>query len=215
MKLRLKKPLIIFDLETTGTSCYNDRIVEIAAVKVSGGKVIDEFSSLVNPEMSIPYFASQVNGITDEMVEDEPTICEVLPDFLEFIGDSVLVGHNIHTFDMKFVCRDCEAFMGRSLQNDTVDTLKLARMCVPELKHHRLGDLASFFGIPIVDEHRALGDCRMNQVVYERLGERLGSVEGKIRRCPKCGDILTKRNGKFGVFWGCSSYPDCRYTEDV
>ena len=112
---------VVFDLETTGTSCYNDRIVEIAAVKVSGGKVIDEFSSLVNPEMSIPYFASQVNGITDEMVEDEPTICEVLPEFLEFIGDSVLVGHNIHTFDMKFVCRDCETFVGRSLQNDFVD----------------------------------------------------------------------------------------------
>ena len=163
---------VVFDLETTGVSCRNDRIVEIAAVKVTDGVIVDEFSALVNPEVPIPYHASQVNGITDDMVEDAPTICEVLPEFLDFIGDAVLVGHNIRSFDMNFINRDCEEYMGDTLENELVDTLPLARKCVPELPHHRLADLTLFFNIPIVDEHRALGDCRMNQAIYEKLRER-------------------------------------------
>ena len=94
---------VIFDLETTGTSCQSDEVVEISAVKVIDGKVVDEFSTLVNPGMPIPYYASEVNGITDDMVADNPNFEDALCEFLEFTGDAVLVGHNIHTFDMKFI----------------------------------------------------------------------------------------------------------------
>ena len=94
---------VLFDLETTGISWEKDEVVEISAVKVKGGEVVDEFSSLVNPGMPIHYYASEVNGITDDMVADSPSFDKVLEEFLEFAGDAVLVGHNIHTFDMKFI----------------------------------------------------------------------------------------------------------------
>ena len=98
---------VIYDLETTGTSCANDKVVEISAVKVRNGKVDSEISTLVNPEMSIPFWASEVNGINDDMVKDAPVFEVVLKDFLEFIGDDVLVGHNIHTFDYEIYISGC------------------------------------------------------------------------------------------------------------
>lgn len=162
---------VIFDLETTGISCYNDKIIEISAIKVRDGEVVEEFSELVNPERNIPYYASRVNGITDDMVEDARIFDDVLPDFLNFIGDSVLVGHNIHAFDMKFLYRESDRMYGKTLTNDYVDTLYYARKRLPRLPHHRLVDLADYFEISTAGAHRALNDCRMNQKVYERLSE--------------------------------------------
>ncbi len=209
------KDYVVFDLETTGVSCNRDRVVEISALKVVDGRITEEFSTLVNPECPIPYYASQVNGITDEMVEDAPVFEDALADFFEFAGDMVLVGHNIHSFDMKFIYRDSEKFFGGIPGNDYVDTLKMARMCLPELRHHTLTDLADHYGIATDGAHRALNDCRMNQAVYERLGEILQEKLKSVRKCPRCGNILKRRNGKYGEFWGCSAYPDCRYTEDI
>ena len=154
---------VIFDLETTGTSCQSDEVVEISAVKVVSGEIVDEFSTLVNPSMPIPYYASEVNGITDDMVADSPIFEDALRDFLEFAGDAVLVGHNIHTFDMKFIQRDAQRYFGKSIGNDYIDTLQLARAYLPQLSHHRLVDLADYYGIDAEGAHRALNDCRMNQ----------------------------------------------------
>ena len=86
---------VLFDLETTGTSCIYDEVIEISAVKVRSGKVVEEFSQLVNPKRPIPYAASMVNHISDEMVANEPDFGQVLPEFLTFAGDDILVGHNI------------------------------------------------------------------------------------------------------------------------
>ena len=94
---------VVFDLETTGLSPVSDAIVEISGIKVKAGKVTGNFSMLVNPGRSIPYGAIAVHGITDDMVKDAPCIAQALGDFLKFAGDMVLVGHNIHTFDMKFL----------------------------------------------------------------------------------------------------------------
>ncbi|MDE7009289.1 MAG: topoisomerase DNA-binding C4 zinc finger domain-containing protein [Lachnospiraceae bacterium] len=206
---------VVFDLETTGISCYNDQVVEISAVKVSKGQVVEEFTSLVNPKCPIPYRASMVNGITDEMVKDAPAFDKVLADFLGFIGDHVLVGHNIHTFDMKFIYRDCEKFWGKVPENNYVDTLSLARMCLAELGHYKLTDLSEYYGISTKGAHRALNDCRMNQIIYERLGGEIEKRKNDIRQCPKCGQFLLKRKGKFGYFLGCGGYPACRYTENL
>ena len=96
---------VVFDLETTGTNVHEDSIIEISALKAEGGIVTDTFSTLVNPQCPIPYYATQVNGITDEMVAEAPLLKEALPEFLDFIGDSVLVGHNIHTFDLRFLAK--------------------------------------------------------------------------------------------------------------
>lgn len=208
---------VLFDLETTGTSCNYDEVIEISAVKVRGGKITEEFSELVNPGRPIPYAASMVNHISDDMVAGEPSFEEVLPRFLTFIGDDVLVGHNICAFDMKFLYRDCEKYFGQTLMNDYADTLKLAKICFPEWKHRRLGDLAEYYGISTAGAHRALTDCRMNQQVFEQLAHEMDGSSGraeKIRICPVCGQPMQKRNGRFGPFWGCSGYPACRHTEN-
>lgn len=208
----------VFDLETTGISSINDSVVEISAVKVINGQVIDEFSALVNPERPIPFYASQVNGITDDMVADCPTFDIALKDFLEFAGDFVLVGHNIHTFDMKFIYRDAEKYWGKTIDNDYIDTLQLAKIYLPRLSCHKLTALAEYYGINTSGAHRALNDCRMNQQIYEHLGKEMKNSSVAVKAvpvCPKCGNVLKKRNGKFGEFWGCSGYPECRFTMNV
>ena len=153
---------IVFDLETTGISCSNDKVVEISAIKVNNHKVVSKFTTLVNPECPIPYNASRINGITDDMVKDAPVFKTVLNDFLVYIEQYVLVGHNIHAFDMKFIYRDCKQFFGKIPENDYIDTLKMARKCLPQLRHHKLTDLADYYGIPTKGAHRALNDCYMN-----------------------------------------------------
>ena len=122
---------VVFDLETTGVSCYRDSVVEISAIKVIGGMIADEFSSLVNPQRSIPYAASRVNGITDDMVADAPLFEKVLAEFIDFTEGMTLVGHNIHSFDLKFIYRDSEKFYGGIPGNNYVDTLRLARKHLP------------------------------------------------------------------------------------
>ena len=212
------KDYVVFDLETTGTSCTCDEVVEISAVKVQDGQVVEEFSTLVNPQMPIPFWATEVNGITDKMVANAPTFDKALADFLEFVGDMVLVGHNIHTFDMKFICRDAVKFFGKTIGNDYIDTLPLARIYLSQLRHHTLTDLAHHYGIKTTGAHRALHDCRMNQQVYERLGEEMknpSEATKGIKQCPRCGSPLKLRSGRFGEFWGCTSYPDCKYTMDA
>lgn len=208
---------VVFDLETTGTSTVNDAVIEISAVRVQGGRVTDEFSTLVNPERPIPYYASKVNNIYDEMVENAPLFEQALADFDTFIGDRILVGHNIHTFDMKFIWRDAESYWGKTFANDYIDTLPLARQCLPQLSAYKLTDLASFYHISADGAHRALADCGMNQQVFEKLGAELASpkAEGLLKTCPRCGQLLKKRSGRYGDFWGCTGYPACRYTENI
>ena len=118
---------MVFDLETTGISKQWDEIIEISAIKVKDHRIIEEFSTLVNPGRPIPAGATAVNGITDEMVLNAPGRMEAISDFLSFVGDQVLVGHNIHSFDLGFVERAARENLGRELFNDYVDTLPLAR----------------------------------------------------------------------------------------
>lgn len=211
---------VLFDLETTGTSCIYDEVIEISAVKVRSGKVVEEFSQLVNPKRPIPYAASMVNHISDEMVANEPDFGQVLPEFLTFAGDDILVGHNIQTFDMKFLYRDCERLFQQKLTNDYVDTLRVAKLCFPEWRHRRLSDLAEHYGISTRGAHRALTDCKMNQQVFEYLAKELEKMpaakkQSKEKICPECGLPMKKRNGRIGEFWGCIGYPDCRHTENT
>jgi len=211
---------VVFDLETTGVSPYNDEVIEISAVKARKGKVVEEFSELVNPKRTIPFAASRVNNITDDMVSDAPFFDEVLRHFLEFVGEDVLVGHNIQSFDMKFIYRDCERYFHQLITNDYVDTLILAKRCFPEWRHRRLGNLADYYGISTQGAHRALADCRMNQRVFELLGKEMNTekkktLDSNVKTCPLCNLPLKKRNGRYGEFWGCTGFPNCRYTENI
>lgn len=208
---------IMFDLETTGLSTDDDAIVEISAVKVTDGEVVDEFSTLVNPGMHIPYVASSVNGITDDMVKDAPDVEQALREFIAFVGDSILAGHNIRDFDLKFIQRDAVRFFGKPLSNDYVDTLIVARRFLPELKSRSLESLAYYYDISYDGAHRALADCYINKQVYDCLANEIANPSEAAKNvpfCPRCGNLLRKKNGRYGEFWGCRSYPECRFTKD-
>jgi len=207
---------VVFDLETTGMSPDKDEIVEISAIKVKDGEIVDEFSSLVNPGMPIPAGASSVNGITDDMVADAPGFEEVFELFLEFIGEEVLVGHNIAGFDMHFLYRYAMQYWNMTLDNNYVDTVVIAKKCFPQMAHRRLTDLAAHYKLNTEGAHRALFDCEMNQKVYEYMAKDLENpVIVKPRSCPFCGKKMKIRNGKFGEFWGCMGFPECRHTERI
>lgn len=203
---------VVFDLETTGISPIRDEVIEISGVKVRNGEVTDTFSTLVNPLRSIPKAASSVNHITDDMVANAPVMQDALQSFLNFVGEDVLVGHNIHSFDMKFIIRDSKKLFDKEIENDYIDTLQMARKCLPQLAHHRLVDVSEYFSFSTEGAHRALNDCLMNQKCYEAMAKIQSTRE--IIECPKCGGELVKRKGKFGVFMGCSNFPTCRYTEN-
>ena len=121
---------------------------------------------------------------------------------------------------MKFLYRDCERLFQQKLTNDYVDTLRVAKLCFPEWRHRRLSDLAEHYGISTRGAHRALTDCKMNQQVFEYLAKELEKMptakkQLKEKICPECGLPMKKRNGRFGEFWGCTGYPDCRHTENT
>lgn len=164
------KDYVVFDLETTGISCKTDDVIEISAIKVMDEKVVGEFSTLVNPGRPIPPRASAVNGIYDDMVMEAPSFEEALRDFIDFIEEYPLVGHNIYNFDMKFLYRDCQKYFGKTIDNDYIDTLKLSWVHLKELPKHRLVDVAAHYKIDSKGAHRALNDCRMNQLVFYCMG---------------------------------------------
>lgn len=204
---------VLFDLETTGCNHHLDSIIEISAVKVRNGREVACFSSLVNPGRPIPWQASQVNNITDEMVAGEPVLSQVLPEFLDFIGDDVLAGHNIAHFDMFFLYRDCQKLFGKTLGNSYLDTLQFARNHLSGMENYKLTTLAAHYGLSTVGAHRALADCRMNQQVLEHLNRETPAAP--VKCCPRCGNPMKKRSGRFGDFLGCTGYPNCRYTENI
>ena len=149
---------VVFDLETTGFSSKNDKIIEIGAVKIQNGKIVDRFSEFVNPEKSIPYKITELTGISDDMVKDAETIETLLPKFLEFCKGSALVAHNA-TFDTGFIKNNCRRL---SLDYDftVVDTVPLARFLYPELKKVKLNIVAKHLGISLENHHRAVDDAK-------------------------------------------------------
>ncbi len=146
----------VLDLETTGFSFRTEKITEIGIMKVKNGEVIDEFSCFVNPEKPIPQKVVEVTNITDDMVKDAETIDKVIPKFLEFVGDSVLVAHNAD-FDIGFLKHNC-AELGYKLDNTYIDTLRLAKQLFPTYKKYKLGIIAENLGIKVEVAHRALDD---------------------------------------------------------
>lgn len=204
---------VVFDLETTGVRPNTDEIIEISAIRVKNHLAAEEFTTLVNPQIPIPAAATAINHITDDMVQNAPLLAEALKSFLAFIGEHILVGHNIHTFDMNFI-EAASLRLGESgIRNDYIDTLYMARQCLPQLSHHKLTDLSEYFHISTQGAHRALNDCRMNQRCYEELGKLLG--EQPEVSCPQCGAPMVRRKGKFGEFYGCSDFPRCRGTRRI
>jgi DNA polymerase-3 subunit alpha (Gram-positive type) len=164
---------VVFDLETTGAKAPPCRITEIGAYRVKNGKIIDEYQTLVNPETAIPLFISQLTGITDAMVKNAPKFRDVTADFLNFIGDSVLVAHNAH-FDMHFLNHE----IGRihtdyRVGNPSLCTVRLSRRLLPNVENHRLNTLANHYSVALVNHHRASDDAHATAHIFVNLLEEL------------------------------------------
>jgi DNA polymerase III subunit epsilon len=166
----------ILDLETTGGSPKDCAITEIGAVKYRGGELLGTFQTLVDPGLPIPPLITILTGITEAMVIEAPEIATALPTFLEFIGDAVIVGHNIR-FDVSFLNAAASRLGYPPLSNDTVDTAGLGRRLVrEEVRNLRLQTLAAHFRSPVTPIHRALDDARATAHVLHGLLERAGSL---------------------------------------
>lgn len=160
---------VVFDLETTGAKAPPCRITEIGAFRVKGGKITEEFQTLVNPETPIPIFISQLTGITDSMVKNAPTFREVADKFLDFIGDSVLVAHNA-PFDMRFLNHEIgKIYTDYRVGNPHLCTVKLSRKLNRNVLNHRLKTLAEYYSVSLVNHHRASDDARATAHIFVNL----------------------------------------------
>lgn len=156
---------VVFDIETTGLSKEKEMITEIGAVKVADGKIIDRFSTFVNPQRRISAEITKLTGITDDMVKDAPTIENVLPEFLKFCEDTVLVAHNA-SFDTGFIRIAAERAGLGELHHTVVDTLELARALLPELNKHKLDIVCEYLGVTLNGHHRAVNDAEATAEVF-------------------------------------------------
>ncbi len=153
------------DVETTGFNARHDKIVEIAAVKFKNGKVIDKKTWLVNPEINIPYVVQNVHGISNKMVEHQPNFSVVGTNFIDFIGDSILIAHNA-TFDAGFIYSEMKRNNIDRIKNPFLDSLKMARLWYPELEKHNLKYLTEHLGFEGEKYHRALEDSIYVQMFF-------------------------------------------------
>lgn len=159
---------IIFDFETTGLHPEEgDEIIEIGAMKLRGGEPTGEtFHSLINIQKKIPESAKAVNGITDKDLEGQPTIQEVFPKFIRFIGSKILIAHNA-PFDIGFIKKNLQRFPRLLFTNTCIDTLELSRWLFSYEKSHNLDAIAGRFGIkPQQSRHRSLGDCFVTAKIF-------------------------------------------------
>lgn len=161
------KNYVVFDIETTGLDEKRNEIIEIGAVKVTNG-IIKTFQSLIRPSKNITKRISDINGITNEMVIDEPPLEVILPDFLDFIEDFPLVAHNA-SFDVKFILEAIEKYGLDEMENDVVDTLILSRSMLPYLHNHKLVTLISHYNINYDSEHRAMSDAKATYELFKKL----------------------------------------------
>lgn len=155
---------VVFDLETTGFSAIKDKIIEIGAVKVENGEIVDTFSTFVNPKRPIPFEITNLTSITDEMVMEYPDIETILPQFLEFIGDSVLVAHNAG-FDVGFIEQNCR-YQDIEPHFISVDTVALARVLMPTLSKYKLNVVAKALNISLENHHRAVDDAGATAKIF-------------------------------------------------
>jgi exonuclease, DNA polymerase III, epsilon subunit family len=174
----LPTSFVAVDTETTGLDFDLCNIIEIGAVKVNDGQIVDSFKTLIKVDEKLPPFIVHLTGITDEMLSDAPSHNEVMTDFDAFVGDSILLAHNA-SFDMNFLYTAYERALGKPLRNDYVDTLRVARRALPQLQHRTLPDLCEAFEVVNEGEHRAYGDAlatvqcylRMREMVIENFGD--------------------------------------------
>ena len=163
------KNYVVFDIETTGFSAAYHKITEIGAVKIEDGVITEEFHQLVDPGVPVPWKITEITGITNGMLTGQPTIEKVLPLFLEFCSDCILVAHNA-SFDMGFIKFNASE-QGLACNVEIADTLSLARRLFPYLENHKLNTVANHLEVEHLDHHRAMGDARATASIFLRCCE--------------------------------------------
>ncbi len=172
---RLTDDFVVFDIETTGFSPVNNRIIEIGAVKVSGGEVVERFSSFVNPKVPIPFEIEKLTSIRDDMVMDAPVIEEVLPEFLAFCDGCVLVAHNAN-FDMSFIMENARR-QGLPNEFTFVDTVGISRVLLPNQSKHTLDAVAKTLNISLENHHRAVDDAECTAWIFVKFIQMLAEQQ--------------------------------------
>jgi DNA polymerase-3 subunit epsilon len=182
-RLCLPRDYTVVDTETTGLSSETCGLIEVGALRVRGGEVTETFSTLIRPpwrevqrggewtEGYVDDFIQELTGITDEMLEDAPLPADALPQVEEFLGEDLILGHNVG-FDMAFLYDSFQKYLGRPCKNDSLDHLRIAKKLLPEMPHHRLGDVAEVLEVSYEGAHRALADCWITYRCYEKLREK-------------------------------------------
>ena len=158
---------IALDVETTGLRVKEDRIIEIAAVKVIDGREVACFNTLINPRMRLSEYTKDITGIEEEQLLDKPGIEDVMPEFFEFIEELPLLGHRI-LFDYSFI-KKAAVNLGIEFNKEGIDTLELSRLCLPKEQSKVLKEACKFMNIDVKDWHRALPDARASHSLYQAL----------------------------------------------
>lgn len=168
--MRIPGHYTVVDTETTGLSPQEDRLIEIAAIRVRGGKEVARFETLVKPGCKLSKRITEITGITDEELKDAPTQQEALQRFVNFLMDDIIVAHNAN-FDVNFIYDSLERYELPPLKNNYVDTLRLAKYVLPDMNNYKLASLAKYYKIPQPVAHRALADCETTMHLLQKLGE--------------------------------------------
>ena len=158
---------VVFDLETTGFSAEVDRIIEIGAVKIKNGEIVDNFSKFVNPKIPIPFRIEKLTGINDSMVMEAEPIEKILPEFLGFCGDAVMVAHNAG-FDTSFIINNAER-LGIKYDPTIMDTVLLAQFVIPNLHNYKLDTLCKHLAVSLENHHRAVDDAQATAYIYLKM----------------------------------------------
>lgn len=159
----------VVDIETTGLSPQKDDIIELSALKVRDNKVVEEFSTLLKSSKGVSSFISGLTGITNSMLNNAPIIEDVLPEFLAFIGNDIILGHNVN-FDMRFIKAKTQLVLNKMVENSIMDTMIFAKRNL-ELPNFKLTTIAQYYNIDTKNNHRGLKDCYITFEVYNKLRE--------------------------------------------
>lgn len=167
-EILLESTFVSIDVEATGVDPSKSEIIEIACVRVEGGVITERFSSLVYPGYPLPQRITNLTGITNAMLVGKPKMEEVLPKFLKFVGDSVIVAHRVEK-DIAFIDKYYRQLYGKRFRHPHICTLNLAKNILPDLRKYSLKDLADYFGIEYKRIHRAMDDAQITALVFLEL----------------------------------------------
>lgn len=186
----------VIDIETTGLDPQYCEIIEISAIRYEGSREIDSFSNLVKPEQPIDSFITSLTGITNEMVENAPSISEVILNFYHFIGEDILVGYNVG-FDINFLYDNLKRYHNIPLSNPWINIMRIAKKILPEQERYTQPDIAAYYQIKVKRAHRAEADCETCHAIFEAMkmdilarGQTYEEIKSMFKRAPRSKEQL-------------------------